>query len=142
MKYILIFAFLVFNLFTLAAQQKRFAVDWSENVNVSTIERPLLVPGFEEEFFSYSPVTGIRYSNRWKAQEFIDLNSVRLQDVVYENVNAQMLLSLKTELIPDALNLTVSNSSARNTDFFEFSFAPIIRSDGVVKRVTSFTNFI
>ena len=138
MKYILIFAFLVFNLFTLAAQQKRFAVDWSENVNVSTIERPLLVPGFEEEFFSYSPVTGIRYSNRWKAQEFIDLNSVRLQDVVYENVNAQMLLSLKTELIPDALNLTVSNSSARNTDFFEFSFAPIIRSGGVVKRVTSF----
>ncbi|RXG27944.1 type IX secretion system sortase PorU [Leeuwenhoekiella marinoflava] len=138
MKRLLVFVFSVLNMFVLVAQQKKFAVSWSESVNVSTIKKPLLVPGFNEANFSFSPVTGIKYGNRLKVDGTVDLNSVRLQNVVYENVNSQTLLSLKPGLIPEEHNLTASNSSARGTDFFEFNFAPIIRSNGVVKRVTSF----
>ncbi|WP_128762324.1 type IX secretion system sortase PorU [Leeuwenhoekiella aestuarii] len=139
MKQLLVFAFSIFNLFLLVAQQKQFAISWSENVNVSTIQQPLLVPGFEETNFSYSPVTGIRYLNRWRAEGAVDLNTVRLQNIVYERVNSQTLLSLKQDLIPEAHKLKASNSNARGTGFFEFSFSPIIKSDGVIKRVTSFT---
>ncbi|MDP5044886.1 MAG: hypothetical protein NWQ06_07900, partial [Leeuwenhoekiella sp.] len=66
MRTFILYIVLLFTFCAVSAQNKEFVINWSESVNVSTQARLKLVPGFEPEFFSYSPVWGIKYHSKWK----------------------------------------------------------------------------
>ena len=131
-------AFLVVHNSVLNAQEKQFEIRWSAPVNVATTEKPLMVPGFEKAHFSYSVSDGLRFVDKWKVSAAFDASSVQLANVVYETISSTAIKDLKLELIPDAPNLKAAFSKIRGASYFQFSISPLIKENGIVKRITRF----
>ncbi|MEC7785221.1 MAG: type IX secretion system sortase PorU [Bacteroidota bacterium] len=140
LKFFLFFVLLsVLNTEVFFGQEKTHEISWQDAVNVSFSAKPHQVPGFAPEHFVYAVRSGVRYADKWKTNETFDLKSVRLERVVYETLSPSALKQLRLEQVPESHDLQVEFSGARGTRYFEYSFAPIIQQNGVVKRVKRFT---
>ena len=138
MRILKIVFFLILSGCALFAQKKEFVINWDGFVNVSTGKEAHYVPGFESENFSYSPVSGIKYHNKWKVSSGINPSLVKITPVVVATISPQDLKDLELNLIPESSYFDSRITEARGEKYFEFDFAPLFRENGIIKKIESF----
>lgn len=97
------------------------------------------VPAFDKDHFSFNTTTGLKFFAEWPTGGKINKNSVALTNVTYAVISADELKSVPMEAIPTAPQLHFENTTARNKTHAYFELTPIIKDNGVYKKITSFT---
>lgn len=140
MKNRLLFYCLLCTFWAFAQQKNQIVLNWTDNVNSSIGEFPIVVPQFQAEYtelkagerqllFGYSfPVSGT-----------VAENSLQITNVVYENMTKEQLGWLLPSAVPSGLNPSVATVKSRNEMHARITLSPIIKDGNGFKRVKSFT---
>ena len=137
-KYSLIIA-LLFCLFSFAQEKRYVSIEWVDNSYYNFNEAyKYKVPFFKSENFSYNDVSRlICFSEKFKVVNNVDDNSLIVSNISYENISVEALGELDKNDIKSDINAKISNAQARDEYYAVFSFLPIIKQNGVYKRVKS-----
>lgn len=132
----LLFAFVSYLGFS---QQKSFEIDWQGTITLQTSSSSIEVPSFDKKNFNFDYSTGLSFFAQWDLSMPINENSVELVNVSYSSISTSELKSLPLNTIPEAVKFNFKNSIARGkrTAFIELS--PIIKENGIYKKITAFT---
>ena len=134
MKKILLFALLI--MFNISfSQQKTFQVEWKGNKTLSTETSSIEVPYFNMEHFNFSYEHGLKYISQWKSNVYINSNSVQISNVNYAPISESELKGLQRDKIPSTISFNVKNTKARDINYAYIEFSPIIKENGVYKKV-------
>ncbi len=131
-------------LFTLVSffsysQQKRFEIDWQGTINLQTDNSSIEVPSFDKKHFSFDYTTGLSFYAQWDINMPINESSVEVTDISYTTISVSDLKSLPLNTIPNTLKLNFKNTTARDKRRAFIEISPIIKDNGVYKRVNAFT---
>ncbi|MFK7782157.1 type IX secretion system sortase PorU [Psychroserpens sp.] len=137
MKKLLFISFIVCNVFAFA-QQKQFSIQWDGTTTLETSSFQIELPAFNKENFSYSMTEGLYFVSQWDINSPLSENSLELTNVLYETISRDELKGLSVELIPNEINVKLSNSIDRNNISGFLKISPIINDNGIFKRITSF----
>ncbi|MBA6154513.1 type IX secretion system sortase PorU [Gelidibacter maritimus] len=121
------------------SQEKRFEIVWQGNLLLETETSAITVPYFDKDHFSFDTNNGMRFFAEWVSDGNINKNSVRLTNVSYTNISAEALQSIPVETIPTEPILHFENTTARDKSHAYLELSPIIKENGVYKKITSFT---
>lgn len=121
------------------SQEKRFDIKWDGPIVLETASSAITVPSFNKEHFSFDITTGLKFFAEWESNGTININSVTLINVSYAIISADELRSIPIESIPTAPKLIFENTIARDKTHAYFELTPIIKDNGVYKKITSFT---
>lgn len=121
------------------SQEKRFDIKWSGTTVLETAYSTISVPSFDKDHFNFDTHTGLKFFAQWASEGTINENSVTLTDVSYTVISANELLSIPTETITDTPKLHFENTTARNKAYAYLELTPIIKENGVYRKITSFT---
>ena len=136
MKKILLFTVLImFNI--CFSQQKTFQLDWEGSKTMSTETSSIEVPYFNAKHFSFNYENGLKFISQWKSNIYINTNSVQISNVDYSPISKSELKGLNIDKIPSDISLEVKNTKARDVSFAYVEFSPIIKDNGVYKKVVS-----
>ena len=118
------------------SQNNTYPINWENQKDISTSKGKVTeVPGFEDKYFQYDlpsqKITYVKSFSGINAQNFDVIN------VQFETVSPSLLSGVKE--FDDAFDYNLSINTARNQKIATLSFNPFIKSDGIVKRVTSYT---
>ncbi|MCK7591847.1 type IX secretion system sortase PorU [Subsaxibacter sp. CAU 1640] len=123
----------------LFSQQKSFDISWNGTkifqTNISSFE----VPAFDDEHLSFNTDYGLLYFTEWDSNVIINESSVELSDVSYSVISRSDLKGLPLNTIPGSPKLTITNAKARDKRSIHLQITPIIKDNGVFKKITSFT---
>lgn len=119
------------------AQKNTVQIKWTEDNYAYTPELSLKIPNFKENFVYNDVRKSILYTKAIPVSSAVDENSIQLLDIVYETIAAEKLGSLSKANIPSSCNPTLINSKARDVSYAIFSFSPIIKENGIFKRIVS-----
>lgn len=121
------------------SQEKRFDIIWNGHIVLETESSAITVPYFNRDHFSFDTNSGIKFFAEWLSEGKINKNSVTLSNVAYANISAEELRSIPLETIPSTPKLHFENTTARDKTHAYLEITPIIRDNGVYKKITSFT---
>lgn len=142
MKHLLTFFLFLFSQFLFAQEDNSIIIEWKEAPYKLNDRYQFQVPFFNAENFIYNDISKtITYSKYIKTNIPVDENSIRVENVVFEDVPSTNLGELSKKLIPEKLTVKIENSYAREELKVLLSFSPIINSNGVFKRVKSLNYF-
>ena len=120
-------------------ESNQINIDWIESGYSINEGVTLNIPFFKNDIFNYDDVKKtIKYSKNFPVTGFIDENSLRISNVVYEEITLQRFNDLDLNAVPDSLNGLIENSMARNQNYAHLTLSPIIKEGGVYKRLKSF----
>jgi hypothetical protein len=134
---ILLFTFFI-SLFVFS-QQKSYKINWDGFQNLSIGNYSINIPAFNKENFSFDLEEGLQFVAQWKSSTNIDETNAVLTNVQYSIISARDLKDLDLTKIPNKLVYKLKNAKARNKQFAFFQLSPIIKENGIFKKVTSFT---
>ena len=138
MKKILLILTLILPFVTFS-QQKTFQITWQDYQTISNEKFSIEVPHFNKENFSYSLKDGLQFVAQWDISSFINESSVSLSQVSYANISLSELKGVDLNTIPNKLTYSLANSIARDKRNAYLIVSPIIKENGVYKKITSFT---
>ena len=121
----------------LLAQQTRFTINWDQPVQAGTAVKPAEIPGFDKDYWSYNPLTGLHYKRKLSLRNTAG-SSVQLKNVDYEIVSRAQLGDLDVNTLNAEPRFFYRTSLTRGVPALEFSLDPIVNQNGVFKRVRSF----
>lgn len=121
------------------SQQKKIAIEWEGYYTLQNDYSKINVPAFDQKHYNFNPTEGLFYFSEWAVNELIDENSVNVSDAVFEIVTKTDLKDLSTNIIPNKLSYTLTNTNARGQRSAYFEIQPIINDNGSFKRLISFT---
>ena len=119
------------------SQSRKFTIKWEDKVNISTGGEPRYVPGFQAANFSFSVRDGILFQAQWEESGIVAA-SARLVNVQYTTMNPTNFNSGDL-YIPSDHGLVMKEAVARGRHFVNISFSPLIKRNGQLQKVTSFT---
>lgn len=122
----------------LTAQNSNYTVNWKGVENVSTNGIIKEVPSFNNSNFSYINGIGLRFVDQMESG-FKTGEKLVITNLVYEKVNKSELHNLPLDEIPNDIAFNSSSTQARDKSLIYFSFSPLIREDGQLKKVVSFS---
>ena len=137
MKKYLLLLFIVVS-FTVNAQQKSFKILWEDSKTLQTSNASVVVPAFNAENYNFDVITGVTFFSQWEST-VINESSATLSNVAYTTISQSYLKDIPLHTIPTSPNLKIYNSRARSTNYAYLEMSPIIKVDGVYKKVTAFT---
>ncbi|WP_344729371.1 type IX secretion system sortase PorU [Corallibacter vietnamensis] len=135
----LLFAFLLFLTMFCFSQQKRFEIQWTGTKTLSNETFSLEVPAFNDKNFNYSLDKGLQFIEQWDVAQALNEQSVSVTNVSYQNISRNELKGLNINNIPNTLTYELKNAVARNKRSAFFSISPIVKQNGVFKKITAFT---
>lgn len=139
-KKLLLLFLLAFVSQTSFSQTKSFQIIWKDSLGVyATNSKTFHVPVFENEHYILNSDLQITYTRQWPENRRVNENSVRLTNLIYENVSPRDLGDLNLQSVTDDHNVRLSNSTARDRRFATIELNPIIRDNGNFKKLRSFT---
>ncbi|WP_417238021.1 type IX secretion system sortase PorU [Bizionia sp.] len=121
------------------SQQKRFNITWNGTKTIANESFSIKVPAFNEEHFSYGLSNGLEFIAQWDIPQLINENSVQISNVSYAAISKSDLKDVDLKTIPNAIKYSLNNSISRNKSGAFLTVSPIIRENGVYKKVTAFT---
>jgi hypothetical protein len=133
---LLLFAFVSFFSFS---QQKRFEINWQGTILLQTSNSSIEVPSFDKEHFAFDYTTGLSFYAQWDNTTPINENSVELTDISYTTISSSELKSLPLNTIPSSVKFNFKNTIARDKRSAFIELSPIIKENGVFKKITAFT---
>jgi len=134
-KYLLL---VFFSSITLYGQQKTFSLDWIASEIIATESSSIEVPFFNKEFCVFDSDLGLQFVAQWEIATTVNETSVAISKVNYSNMSMSDLKALDVKKIPSKLTYTLKNSVARGKQFAMLQLSPIIKENGVFKKVLSF----
>jgi len=135
-KYLLILFVLVS--IAVNAQQKSFKIIWEGSKTLETSNASIIVPAFDEAHYDFNLNTGITFFSQWESP-VLNESSATLSNVVYATISKAELKDVPLQTISSTPKLTISNSRARTTNYAYLEMSPIIKVNGIYKKVTAFT---
>lgn len=84
------------------------------------------------------PLTPI-YTTQWEDARIVDPNSVRVSNVRYGSLTAAELNEIDQRLVPDELEYSIASTEARGKRLTVFHLSPVVRQNGRLQKVLSFT---
>ncbi len=137
-KYSLIVT-LFFYLFSFAQEKRKVSVEWIENSLYKHNQSfQFRIPFIKSESFQFNDESKtILLSEKFKTDADIDEGSLIISNLVLENISSKTLGELNKTKIKSNIVATISNAKARDVNYAVFSFSPIIKQDGVYKKVKS-----
>ncbi|MFD2824493.1 type IX secretion system sortase PorU, partial [Lacinutrix iliipiscaria] len=129
----LILPFIVFS------QQKTFNITWQGYKTISNGSYTIQVPSFNSANFNYSLNEGLQFVAQWKISNFINESSVSLSKVSYQTISKSELKGVDLKTVPNQLKYSLDNSVARDKQYAYLMISPIIKENGVYKKITAFT---
>jgi len=134
-----IFLFTFFICFSAFSQTKDFVIKWEGTKTLSTETSSIEVPFFNKENFNFSVSHGLTFFSEWKADGYIDENSAKIVNVKYETISTEYLKGVKQYTIPNKIEFSLKNAISRDKQSVFLEISPIIRDNGILKKITSFT---
>jgi hypothetical protein len=134
---------IIFLLFTCVttltfSQIKSFQIDWKGIKTMSLETSNFKVPHFNSDNFNFSIEKGLIFFSQWKSDNYIDEQSVLLDEINYRTITRSELGDINPKNIPIQPKYTLKNSISRDKHMVYFELSPIIQEKGVFKKVTSF----
>lgn len=121
------------------AQNKHFDLTWSDTPKEFSKENSSVkLPTFNEEYFVSNDDGTISFIAQWDDDRFVNKNSMQIENVVYGTISNQNLGEIDTQRLPTSLQSKIVNSGARGKNAHILIVSPLIRENGVVKKVLSF----
>ena len=121
------------------SQQKAFNISWQDYKTISNGNFSIEVPAFDEAHFNYSLNEGLQFVAQWKINNLIDNRSATLSNVSYTTITKNELKGVDLKTIPNQLKYSLDNSIARDKRYAYLIVSPIIKENGVYKKITAFT---
>ncbi len=134
----LLITLLTFNAF-IFGQQKQFMLEWEASKKISGASYAIRVPSFNDTFFNFDFDRGLQFVSEWEINTPINEGSVQVSNVVYASISKSELLDLDPATIPDTLEYSLTNATARNKRYAFLLLSPIIKDGEAYKKVVSFT---
>ncbi len=129
----------------LIAQQKSFTLNWDSFAEISNNQttskkstESKALPANERLSVTVLDDRVI-YGTKWEESREVDSNSARIKNVRYGNLSAIELKKISGLDIKDNLGLTVMSTKAREKSFTVLKMNPIIKQNGQIKKVISFS---
>ncbi|TYB79409.1 type IX secretion system sortase PorU [Bizionia myxarmorum] len=121
------------------SQQKRFDITWNGTKSFSNESFSIEVPAFNSEYYSYNLDNGLEFIAQWEMTQLVNENSAQISNISYAPISKNELKDVDLNTIPNKLEFSLQNSTARNKNGAFLTLSPIIRENGAYKKVTSFT---
>lgn len=121
------------------SQQKRFDITWNGSKTIATQSFSIEVPAFNSEHFSYSLSNGLEFIAQWDISQSINENSAQISKVNYATISKNDLKDVDLKTIPNGIKFKLQNSTSRNKNGAFLTVSPVIKENGVYKKVTGFT---
>ncbi|MGS2726766.1 type IX secretion system sortase PorU [Psychroserpens sp. BH13MA-6] len=121
------------------SQQKEFTISWESSKLFGTASSQIEIPSFDKNHFSFTRNTGLRFFAQWEESSYIDENSVELSQVTYQTIAVADLKELPLQNLPKAPKITLQNAIERGNISAYLEITPIIKDQGVYKKITSFS---
>lgn len=120
------------------AQQKSFTLIWDNQKQISFDKSQLIVPGFQDEYFFYSvDKQQVLFTTQWQATQ--NEGGVKLTQVAYQDIGDNFLENININELPSQPVLTLETHNARHKKYTSLSVTPLVRQNGQVKKITSFS---
>lgn len=114
-----------------------YSIEWKENSNYTIGTTKYLLPQFNAVNFYFDETRKtIEFRLSIPVTSSISEKSLKITNVVYENMN--QIGDLSPINIPSSIGAFAKNVVARNDQFAQISFSPIIKSKSGYQRVKSF----
>ncbi|NND10500.1 MAG: type IX secretion system sortase PorU, partial [Flavobacteriaceae bacterium] len=120
------------------SQSELVSINWEDSRVYQTERSTIILPSFQEANFNFNFDHGIKFTKQWKTNAPIGENSINVSNVTYSSISRDDLQDLNPATIPDQLEYSLKNSKARDVNYAYFEISPIIRDNGVYKKINSF----
>ncbi|MBT8274477.1 MAG: type IX secretion system sortase PorU, partial [Bacteroidia bacterium] len=131
----LLFSVVLISHYFCFSQQKDFELNWNGSRIMATETSTTEVPSFNEQNFNFNYASGLKFVAQWKSNNYVNENSVVIEDVSLSTISTAELKALSLETIPNELSIKLKNATARGVNYIFAEFSPIIRENGVYKKV-------
>ncbi len=121
------------------SQQKTFQINWEGEKTLRADSSIVTVPYFNKDNFNFSNTDGLKFFAHWKTNNYINESSVQLANVSYSTISATDLKGVPVNTISNSPELKLSNAIARDDVSAYLELKPIVKQNGVYKKITSFT---
>lgn len=130
--------------FLLGAQTKNIQISWENSVRSSFQSSEQALRQLENDGTSdvlrldLGPLEPT-YRSVWEDSRMVDPSSVRVTNVRYGALTSEELNVVNQELVPNQLTYTIGSADAREKLYTVFEMSPVVRSNGSLQKVLSFT---
>ncbi|RLD29663.1 MAG: peptidase C25 [Bacteroidetes bacterium] len=121
------------------SQQKSFKIEWSGTETLSTSSSSIEIPAFNKENFNYSYENGLKFVAQWELNGLVNEESIVITKISYASIALNELKDINLKTIPNSIKVKLKNSIARDKNSALIEVSPIIKENGLYKRVTAFT---
>ncbi|MDT0556928.1 type IX secretion system sortase PorU [Patiriisocius hiemis] len=140
MKKLLVFFCALFLSLAAYSQSRVIEIAWESNSSTNNKET------FKKNTKnSYSPFKlqlredKIQFSDQWEDNGFAEPSSLQVSNIRYGDVSRQELAKINTDLIPNQFSARIHSSKAREIIYTAIDATPIVKQNGITKKVLSFT---
>lgn len=133
------FIFLLSSVSLIFSQQKTFAIDWDNPIELTTEFSKTIVPHFNKENFSFSYDKGLTFFAQWNESAYLNESSVSIDNIIYSPITQSDLKDLDVSTIPKTIQYKLNNATARGVNYAYLELSPIVKIADQYNKVTSFT---
>ena len=117
---------------------RNVVLEWSGSDQYTNEDFTFKYPVFSSLHFSVDFTSKrIFYKELFNVNGKIDISSLRIENVRYQNVSENDLFGLEKKQIPSTIQATIESAQARNEFIASFAFSPIIKEGNIYKKVVS-----
>lgn len=141
----IVLLFVLFGIpFVMFGQSKTIRIDWKDNDQIQRINQKKTVVNRAETAISdkkYLEVNSNRvmFSQVWRDNRAANPNSARITGITYSTATQQQLAEVDKSQIPTRPSYSLRSTYSRDHLFTTFSITPIIKDNGVFKKIESFS---
>ena len=135
-----ILLFILF-LYTFSFGQKKetVTINWSNKTEYMVGETKMTIPQFDVRNFLFDINSKeLFYALKIPSEKFIDEKSLIISNVSFEIISQASLVDLNNALIPSKIEASIFNNYSRNKIISRLQISPIIKENGIYKKVISF----
>jgi hypothetical protein len=139
MKKILIYSMCFFASFFYGQNPQKISVNWLDGLHYKLGDETVIFPQFDKEYYDLDvSAKKIVFKYSFKTSFSIDFNSLQLYNIIYQTISNEELGDLDFLSIPQSINASIESVLARDEYYGLLSLNPIIRENGVFKKLISF----
>ncbi len=143
MKYRLLLYILLYGLLSIPSfgqQSGVFTLEWKDNVPLFVGDVSVTLPEFQSQYMYYDADNKqLYFSTNISVADAANPNSLRITNIVYENITTAQLGDLSLAKIINAPNATITSIKSRNDWYAGLKLSPIVKDGAGYKRIKSFS---
>lgn len=132
--------FLFLSLFVSAQSKENVVLSWNSSNSYQTNARSISIPNFSNKYFNYDEENQlIKFDFTFEVASEVDERSLKITNLVYENISTNELGRLDLKKIPSKTEAKIQNINSRDIKFLNLQLNPIIKEQNSYKKLISFS---